>query len=350
MLSQEIDFEERINKEIAWFILNVLPRHSAHVSRIKFSLVERGDYEQDEENEAAEDPSVEVEPLTESQKESRREKFAMLEKILGPVEGLDPQLVRRRLVAHLIPLLPNLTAVDFDLVDTPDDVLNPQTEVVAALCAARPQLSDLTLTSAAHSAFSELYLANFLSTFPSLGRLDLAIDQADAVPGGRTALIKALVAMEELETLCLEGCDFVGSEFATAPWKALLEILAISACPNLTCTDFFTLVEKFAKTLDTLEVEEVPTATDKEVEKYLGRPCPFPLPKLTTLVVPGTQFPVSFFHCFQECKLKVIEINFCPQITYQDFVEQVIIPHEATLKGGLIKIGVATYWSVHTLL
>lgn len=240
---QSVDFSERNNLDVAYFITDILPRHAPHVQELTVSLAEAFYFRSDQELAAV---TALVGPAYDS---------THVEASSPEEEVADQQAKHRRMLfAHLLPLLPNLESLDFDLVDTPSES-EKRNEVTLALLDCRPDLLDLTLTSADEALIDESYLAALMTPFPHLGRLDLAIDNLLPSATGRAELLAALTGLEELETLSLAHTPFVGKEFAEAEWKASLKILALAECEELSVPDFRTLVGKFASSLEVLDLE-----------------------------------------------------------------------------------------------
>ena len=319
--SQSVDFTERNNLDVAYFITDILPRHASHVQELTVALAEGFYFRSDQELSAVTSlvgPAYDASHVEASSPEE---------------EVADQQAKHRRMLfAHLLPLLPKLESLDFDLVDTPAES-EPRNEVTLALLASRPALLDLTLTSADDALIDESYLAALLAPFPLLERLDLAIDNLLPSATGRTELIQTLVGLEHLETLSLAHTPFVGKEFAEAEWKAPLKILALAECDEVSVPDFRKLVSKFGETLEVLDLEvrfslsSFPRALmgaqmtphDNVDKDNLTISLPLPLPHLTTLVL-STLHPSPILHSFSLSPLHEFEFGFCPKIPYADLL------------------------------
>lgn len=189
----------------------------------------------------------------------------------------------------------------------------------------------MTLTSDDNAVFNDSHLASYLVLFPDLIRLDLAIDSILPTPTGRLELLNAFTSLTKLETLSLNATPFVGSEFALAPWKAPLKILALEDCDNLSFPDFITLVQAFASTLIVLDIDGTPHDEDAASSALAFKGPKLALPFLDTLVI-SSQHPVAFLSLFDNCPLADFSFGFCPQITYEDLVDHFLPKHLSTLK------------------
>lgn len=260
-------------------------------------------------------------------------------------EGIDlPQRFRQArarslLFASLINTLPNLDTLDFDLLEHQNllaaaegSPLPPLEDLVLYAARAKgDKLTDLTLSSSTAEDWTEGSIAEVLSSFPNLLRLDLGLEMSHE---GRSDLIARLASLTKLETLAIVNGLFVTDDFAAANWTAPLKILALAGCEDLSFGSFLDFIRKFRDTLTVLDLDETPhDNTVKDNKKYLGKA--IDLPHLDTLVL-STLHPASFLQSFLDCRIVEFSFGFCPNITYTD-LEAFITAHATTLKQVTIE-------------
>ncbi|KAI5477859.1 hypothetical protein MNV49_005844 [Pseudohyphozyma bogoriensis] len=345
---KELDLSNNDTASLPFLLTDILPRHGRHVERI---LITRSDHDTYYLN-----------------------------------VGEELSSVRESILALVLLQLPNLLSIELDLSDCPTrpSIVKPDATtwmfknsfVTDALRLTGAGLEDLTLEASdiQDDNCDEEYLANLLKSFPNLLRLHLdglslkgtrngerEIDEDgfpvvreeeddDATPAsaptsgadgertktGRDQLIDVVTSMDRLETLVVDGADFVNDQFARSEFKSSLVVLGLSSCDDLSLPAFIDLIGRHAKTLQTLDIDEVPhTNSERDNKKYLGRPFPFALPKLRTLVV-STFHERPFLHLFDLCGIEELSIKFCPAIEYGDW-ESFIVSHEKTLKKVVVE-------------
>lgn len=297
---QHVDFAERSTESALHFAKEILPRHARHVQGLTFAQEER-DLPSDDVVESIE-CAVGVDD--------------------GGLSWAERRLRGRRLLfADIISRCPHLDTLDCQFATHDSLTSDP---VHAAAVKVGHQIVDLTLSAEPYRSCREEDAARFLSHFPNLLRLDLALDARNKNDQERLDLIQSIVAMEKLETLSLVSAPFVNDNFANAEWKAPLNILALANVENLSLPSFRTLVHKFRNTLTVLDIDDAPeNSNEKDNKKYLG--LPLDLPKLDTLVLSTFHGP-AFLSSFDELSLVEFTLGFCPSISFAD-LESFITRH-----------------------
>lgn len=330
--AQEVSIAEDSTDQIGRFLVDIVPRHAHHVRAIQIQQ-DHATYD------PYDAPSDVAHPL--------HSRWAALPEIVGESPHDHGHRFRRVILGEILSSLPNLSAVDVDILDTPG-LPNERTEVTTALRAVGPKLLDLSLHGVASddddeettTDFDEGYIGTFLSSFPNLIRLQL--DIPTLLPSGRDTLFSALVSLTSLETLMIDGGEFVNSSFADLAWTAPLQTLALSDCDDLSLPAFLTFVQKFSGTLTTLDLDDVPSSSiDADNLKYLV-PTSLRLPHLEHLVVTTTH-DEKFLALFAPATtaLESLTIGFCPSIPYEAW-EAFIADHhvaagrlkEVVVEGG----------------
>lgn len=238
--------------------------------------------------------------------------------------------------ATVLGQLPHLDTLDFDLHHTHSfDEDAPPFEEDLVLDAARrlgDRIIDLTLSNEPESVRSEREMAEVLGSFPNLLRLDLGLTLTAA---GRDELHAQLSGMEKLETLSLYAAPYVTDELAEREWRAPLKILALAGCEDLSLAGWRRFVERFAPTLEVLDLDDVPhNNNDKENERLVG--LPLDLPQLDTLVL-TTLHSAAFLDSFAHLHVHELELGFCPNIGYEA-IERFVRLHAGA--GGLRQVTV----------
>lgn len=105
--------------------------------------------------------------------------------------------LRHAILAQIISFLPNLSAVDIDIVSSSS---NKPFELMASLQGVGPKVLDLTLHEDLNNVTEpmEQSLGSFLGSFPNLTRLEL---DHSFHPHGRKAFLSTLVSLASLTTL-----------------------------------------------------------------------------------------------------------------------------------------------------
>lgn len=226
--------------------------------------------------------------------------------------------------------------MDEDLVQTDLDNRNVVYPMDHALSALKqylgPNLTDLTLLVQDDGVTTESEVASVLSSCPNLLRLELEALVPSGPPAHRTALFDAFTAFTSLEALNIVEGTFITDDFALLPldhWP--LKVLALAECEDLSFPSFHTLVHRFKRTLECLDLAGTPHSNHaRDTKKYLRRP--FDLPKLDTLVLETTHESPFLLEAFAACPLRTFGLGFCPAVTYADVERFITEVHGETLK------------------
>lgn len=277
-------------------------------------------------------------------------------------------LALQHLLSHLVPHLPNLESISFNLIDFLS-VNDTTTEdlVVKSLLESKPRLTSISLAASPRNKSTpsrlqylidtESKLGSFLAAFPSLTEIELSsrdyffddldyvseFDELDLVnyiptPELEPTLVNTFVALKELRSLILYESPFVDSEFATAEWNSPLETLHLSSS-SLKFQQFYELANHFSSTLKDLKLYN--TVFNFEKESFSLEPVD--LPKLEKLSYTSSDRSVKFLEIvFRNSPIKSFEIGneSCLGTSMDELFEVFILPHATTLKaeGGGVEL------------
>ncbi|BGP16270.1 hypothetical protein JCM10213_007714 [Rhodosporidiobolus nylandii] len=349
---RELDFEDTSNESILHLIHHVLPRHARHVQSLAFGQSEAhmlrddppgtlGGYD-------AVDPFLPLPPRRAAIVEAA-ERFGGVQATFGDGTALSSEVRSRRtrslLMAEVVrqctnvvkidcegfPKVPAAWAEDLNARDFSDrNIAYPVDHAVEAIKAhLGPKLVDLTFLVNDDGVTDEGDVADLLLSAPNLRRLELEMLVPSGPASNRDRLYSAFQRLTKLETLNVADGSFITDEFAGLDLRWPLKVLALNECEDLSFPAFVTLIERFAPTLECLDVANTPHANvEKDNKALLGRP--FNLPKLDTLVL-ETQHEPLFLQSFAQCPVKTFGLGFCPAFEYRD-VEQFLDAHVDTLK------------------
>ncbi|GAA5996627.1 uncharacterized protein JCM10292_003096 [Rhodotorula paludigena] len=353
---RSLDFENRSNESVLACIRTILPRHARHVRSLEFGQADGRMLRAEPYGTGydAEDPFLPI----------PRQRLAIVDAAerYGGVsgDGLSSEVRHRRtrslLMAEVVRQCSNVVRIDcealpktrLDWVDQIEEqdfgdrniVYDTDHAVEAIKTHLGAKLVDLTFLANDDNVTTEADVAALVAACPRLLRLELECYVPSGPQANRDALYRALLQLVELESFTLHGCDFVTDDFAALdlPWP--LKVLALGECENLSFPAFHTLVHRFGKTLECLDIDNTPhTNVDDDNEKWAARA--LDLPRLDTLVI-ATQHEAAFFlEAFAACPIATLGFGFCPAVSYRDleaFVEQhvdtlrrVEIAHDAAL-------------------
>lgn len=305
------------------FYHDILPRHSHHIHAIRFDQLHHLD-------EMIPTPRVaELLPQLVSPDSPLSEPAKIP---LAVVASRQPWRLRSYVFAAIVTALPRLDALVFDL--APYIGRSEHAEATAGAVDERQVNPLLRAIEAKGEAIRNVTIATpivaldggqlgaFLRALPRLERLEL---ETTLRPngGGEGELVAALASLEHLETLSIASAPWVNATFARAPWRAPLRVLALNSCDQLWVEDLRTLTEKFATTLDTLDLDDSPAGElfdDGEARRSLdarqaaqGKDWarPWTLPKLNYLVLANDQ-DAHFLAFFADCPVHTFEFGYCP--------------------------------------
>lgn len=312
LLLQSLDFGNTATNELVYFVHTLLPRYRHHIKAIDILH-------------------------TPPDEDSTHGEFS--ESILA---------IRQGLLSLICLLLPNLESVDVDFIDNPirPADLDPSITtwlyqrplVFEALRIDGAKLINLSLDASSASVSEPVVSAGFVAEviqyFPNLGRLRME-GFGLLAPEGTDSLQTTIVSLPRLETLFLDSSTFVTDEFIQLNWKSSLKVIALSSCTKLSLTGFVALVKAHSATLEALDLDEVPLEVNElEKKKVWGKPFPFALPKLDTLVL-STFLDKRYLALFTHCALKDLTIGYCPGIEYLAW-ENFVTLQEKTLKRVVV--------------
>lgn len=295
---QHVDFEDRSDDSIQFFIDHILPRHAQHVQSIRFrSAIEPDDGD-------SEDEDLEEEDRLPRQSEEWMRHPMTISSALQEREW--EETLRSTLFFLLLSKLPNVRNIDADIHDEDHD----RGKFKKALLTLR-HLDSLYLTGSGRQQWTAAGL------FKLLGSLDLrrlSLEEVDLNQmDDNTPLSLVIATMARLEFLCLAECFFVNSAFAGADWTAPLKVLILHQCEGLHFSEFITLIHRFSSSLEVLDLDGVPTIESlSDNIQCLSRQ--EDLPHLQTLIYSGHN-PIPFLDSLDFCHLTTIQLGFCPSIT-----------------------------------
>ncbi|GAA6019927.1 hypothetical protein JCM10207_003340 [Rhodosporidiobolus poonsookiae] len=349
---QELDFGAVSNEEILFLIKEVLPRRARHVQSLAFGQSEAHMLRDDPPGTSgaydAVDPYLPLPP--------RRAAIVEAAEELGGVkaqfnDGMDysSELRCRRtrglLMAEVVRQCTNVVRVDCEAfprvppswVDELEErdlgnrnvVYEVDHAVEAIKTHLGDKLTDLTFLVNDDGVTTEGEVADLLLRCPNLFRLELELLVPSGPATNRERLFDAFTRLTKLESLNVVEGGFVTDEFASLDLNWPLKVLALSECEDLSFPSFFTLVQRFAPTLECLDLSGTPHSNSERLnKKFLGRP--LALPKLDTLVL-ETPHEAALLDSFAQCPLATFGLGFCPAIEYAD-IERFMDVHAGTLR------------------
>ncbi|KAK4704185.1 hypothetical protein P7C70_g2022, partial [Phenoliferia sp. Uapishka_3] len=278
---RKLDLSNSLIEDIGFFLVDVLPRHACHVTEITISQIFPGD-----------DSAVSKDP-----EHLLHQRLASL--VTYPVEagaaiqGVNHQHVarlRRIMLAEILHLLPNLKSLNFDLVESDVHVLDgtkspphlQQREVNDALIMTGSRLLSLRVGYTLER-IGATWLGNFLSWFPNISELDLAVFVS---PGGTERLYHSLGELSNLRSLSIQYGNFVDEGFADLDWHAPISHLQLAGCCNLSPSSLSTLLRKVSPSLEALHLDDYYFHLTPDNKQAAFKDFqPLALPKLKTLTV-----------------------------------------------------------------
>jgi hypothetical protein len=246
--------------------------------------------------------------------------------------------IRQSLLCLAALALPNLEHVSFDYIEKAFVPLTGpkgarahfHNDLWSQVCRIiGPGILDLSLQTPGNYATtgSTTSLATLLLNFPNLRQLEIQPLFDSTAPD--SLLVGAIVEMKKLETLSIDGANWVDAKFANAPWNSPIKALTLRDCQYLNLKDFVTLIGKLGQTLEFLDINKRVAQPLKD-EPMEGESSPFDLPKLETLIL-STYRPSSFLDRFSKCRLQSLTIRYAPEIDYDEW-RSFLSAHLATLR------------------
>lgn len=166
---------------------------------------------------------------------------------------------------------------------------------------------------------TERDVASVISFFPKLKHLELNIFvepqdvTSPADPLEHKALYTAIAGLQHLEELELGQSTFVDDAISEVVFACPLKHLALGEHPELSFRAFKTFVERFSGTLESLELDNTPTALPEGIDE------PLALPKLIALEL-ATTLDATVFTLFAASPLREVYIRESPQLTARDVI------------------------------
>ncbi|GAA6034036.1 hypothetical protein JCM8097_000660 [Rhodosporidiobolus ruineniae] len=355
---RELDFEGVSNEAILDLIHDVLPRRARHVQSLAFGQVEAHMLRDDTPGTTGAyefiDPHLPLSPRRAAIVEAAEHfpRRGPLKTVSTDGKPLSSEVRSRRtkslLVAEVVRQCANIIRVDCESfpkvppgwVDdlTEEDFQNsnvvyPHDHALEELALSRGAgLTDLTLLVNDDGVTNEADIASYLDLCPSLLRLELELLIPSHAGPARDRLHRVFEQrLTKLESLNIVEGQFVNDAFAELDLRMPLKVLALGMeCEDLTFTSFYTLVHRFADTLECLDLRNTPnTNSEEDTKNYVDKPVR--LPKLDTLVIETQHESPFLLEAFRPCPIRVLSFGFCPTITYPD-LERFLDIHQETLR------------------
>ncbi|GJN88979.1 hypothetical protein Rhopal_001950-T1 [Rhodotorula paludigena] len=331
-LWEDLRLYPRSTESLLQLATYMLPRHAAHVKTLG---IRETPYDPLLEGADAEDAA----PAADGRALEVVEAVERLTGSLAPISGdweLRQLAARNGLLAHIVRVCSNVKGLElegglriFRRLYAAEDV--PEMEPVEATEAELPNVAlqavqsiggnieTLSLLLPLAGTVTERDVASLVSFFPHLKHLELNVfieskdvsSPADQLK--REALYTAIAGLQHLEELDLGQSTFVDDAVSEVAFACPLKHLALGEHPKLSFRAFKTFVERFSGTLESLELDNTPSALLEEIDE------PLALPKLIALEL-ATTLDASIFTLFAASPIREVYIRESPQLTAKDVI------------------------------